>query len=182
MIAAQHPPLTPGQVIAIGSNIDPETNIPRILWRLLDHFAPLYLSRILRTDPVGIHSRAQFLNLAVFISTEHSVAQLKTLTNTIETRLGRDRADPGHSRKDRPADLDILFAIHPGKPPSLYFEGNYQRTVVLDLLAWLGLNPPPPQLPPGITLNLGGVSAGEMPATINRDRRTGHVIIVEHGA
>ena len=32
-------------------------------------------------------------------------------------RLGRDRSDPRRSKLDRPADIDILFAVTPGDPP-----------------------------------------------------------------
>jgi 2-amino-4-hydroxy-6-hydroxymethyldihydropteridine diphosphokinase len=171
-----------GFVIGIGSNIAPERNVPRILRALLDEFGGLCMSRILRTRPVGMASQAEFLNLAVFVETEFDACALKRVCNRIETGLGRDRDDPDSARKDRVADLDILFPVIPGQALRPVVEGEYQRRVVADLLAFLGLGPLPDDLPAGEAVDLGELSAGEVAAAVDRQGDAGDVVVVEQGA
>ena len=175
-------PARRGFVIGIGSNIAPERNVPRILRALLDEFGVLRMSRNLRTRPVGMASRAEFLNLAVFIETDLDAGALKAVCNRIETALGRDRDDPERARKDRPADLDILFPVEPGQALKPVVEGEYQRLAVADLLAFLGLGPSPGDLPEGEAVNLDGLSAGEVAAAVYRQRGAGDEVVVEQGA
>ncbi|WP_455384897.1 2-amino-4-hydroxy-6-hydroxymethyldihydropteridine diphosphokinase [Acidihalobacter prosperus] len=171
-----------GFVIGIGSNVAPERNVPRILRALLEQFGSLRMSRILRTRPVGMASRAEFLNLAVFVETDLDAGALKRICNRIETDLGRDRDDPDSAHKDRPADLDILFPVVPGQALQPVVEGEYQQPVVADLLGFLGLDRPPEELPPGEAVILGDVSAGEMAAAVDRQGGAGDVVVVEQSA
>lgn len=171
-----------GFVIGIGSNIAPERNVPRILRALLDEFGTLRMSRILRTRPVGMASQAEFLNLAVFVETDLDATALKAVCNRIETGLGRDRDDPDSARRDRPADLDILFVLLPDQAPRPLVEGEYQRRVVAELLAFLELGPAPAGLPAGEPVDLGGVSAGEVAAAVDRQGGAGDVVVVEQRA
>jgi 2-amino-4-hydroxy-6-hydroxymethyldihydropteridine diphosphokinase len=171
-----------GFVIGIGSNIAPERNVPRILRMLLAEFGALRMSRILRTRPVGMTSQAEFLNLAVFVETDLDAAALKAVCNRIETGLGRDRDDPDSARKDRPADLDILFPVIPGQMLRPVVEGDYQRPVLADLLSFLGLGQAPDGLPAGETVDLDGISAGEVAATVDWQGGAGDVVVVEQGA
>lgn len=171
-----------GFVIGIGSNIAPERNVPRILKALLAEFGALRMSRVLRTRPVGMDSGADFLNLAVFVETDLDAGRLKQVCNRIETALGRDRSDPDSARKDRPADLDILFALQPGRVARPVVEGDYQRAVVADLLASLHLAPPAQALPPGEAVALDGQSAGEVAAAVHRQGRAGNVVVAKQRA
>jgi 2-amino-4-hydroxy-6-hydroxymethyldihydropteridine diphosphokinase len=171
-----------GFIIGIGSNIAPERNVPHILRALLDRFGALSMSRILRTRPIDMASRAEFLNLAVFVETDLDAAALKQVCNRIETDLGRDRDDPDSARKDRPADLDILFPVVPGQTLRPVIEGEYQRPVVADLLTFLGLGSAPHDLPAGEPVNLGGVSAGKVAAAVDRQGSAGDVVVVEQSA
>lgn len=100
-----------GFLIGIGSNIEPHKNIAAIINQLLEHFPQLTLSRVLMLPPIGMNSQHDFLNVVVFIETTISENTLKTICNSIETNLGRDRTDPTRKTKDRPADLDILCAV-----------------------------------------------------------------------
>lgn len=176
------PPRRRGYVIGIGSNIAPERNVPRILSALLAEFGTLRLSRILRTRPVAMASRAEFLNLAVWIETGLDADHLKRRCNRIEIELGRERADPDSAHKDRPADLDILFSVNPDEPLRWLVEGEYQRQAVADLLASLGLAPAPETLPAGEAVELDGVSVGQVAATIHRQGSAGDVVVVEQRA
>lgn len=170
-----------GYIIGIGSNIAPESNIPKIFNELLNYFKCMYISRILRTSPVGIRSERSFLNLAVLIETDIKPAALKALCNEIESILGRDRKDPERACKDRVADLDILFALGKERLPlSLdWVEGIYFRPVVADIYGLLGYSEVSKQ-PRGVNVSWCGVSAGEMPATIYRDGSSGNIIVIQH--
>lgn len=129
-------------IIGIGSNINPQHNVPRILTALLDLADEIQTSRIIQTAPSGMDSQRPFLNLAASLLYPDEAAALKTRFNTIETRLGRDRAAPDSSVRDRPADLDILLQLSPDAqtiasatlPPEPYL-----RPVVVDLLRYLEL-------------------------------------------
>ncbi|WP_052064594.1 2-amino-4-hydroxy-6-hydroxymethyldihydropteridine diphosphokinase [Acidihalobacter prosperus] len=169
-----------GYVIGIGSNIEPERNVPRIIDALLRRFGALRMSRILRTRPVDMASERDFLNLAIYAETALTASELKDVCNGIECALGRDRCDPERARKDRVADLDILFALVPGvSAPSLTaVDGVYFRPVVADLYGLLGLSPVAMESP-GVPVCLDGASAGEVPAAIHLDRGTGQVVVVE---
>ena len=92
----------------LGSNIEPEYNISRTLSRLMNEVRWLWVSEIIRTEPVGIQSTHYFLNaLVVFWSTEKTQI-LKQRLNAIEEELGRDRNDPDRGQKDHTIDIDIL--------------------------------------------------------------------------
>ncbi|WP_455380382.1 2-amino-4-hydroxy-6-hydroxymethyldihydropteridine diphosphokinase [Acidihalobacter prosperus] len=170
-----------GYIIGIGSNIAPESNIPRILDELLHRFKCVHISRILRTSPIGIRSKRLFLNLAVLIETDIEPTALKDICNEIESILGRDREDPDRACKDREADLDILFALGEERlPKSLdWVEGSYFRPVVADIYSLLGLSGMPNQ-PRGVSVSWCDVSAGEVPATIYRDGSSGNIIVIQY--
>lgn len=169
-----------GYVIGIGSNIEPEANVPRILFELLNRFGRVLISRILRTRPVGMASESEFLNLAVFVQTDLSSHVIKDICNDIEQSLGRDREDPERAQKDRVADLDILFKLDPAHSDVdlEHVEGIYFRAAVADLFSLLGL-PAAERREYGEAVGLCGMSVGKMPATIDLDGRTGKVVIVE---
>lgn len=97
-----------GYLLGIGSNIEPQANIAKIIHLLLAQLPRLSLSRVLKIPPIGMNSRRDFLNVVVFIETEMMETELKTICNDIEITLGRDRLDPTRKTKDRTADLDIL--------------------------------------------------------------------------
>jgi len=103
-----------GYLLGIGSNIEPQSNIAKIIHLLLCQFPRLSLSCVLKIPPIGMNSRRDFLNVVVFIETTMTEVDLKTICNDIEIALGRNRADPARKTKDRTADLDILTkAIFP---------------------------------------------------------------------
>jgi len=101
-------------LLGIGSNVDPEKNVPRILEALLDTFERLELSRIVRTPPVGPMDGGDFLNLVVAVESPRTLTELKSRWRRIETRLGRDREHPDRKRRRRPADIDHLLTLDDG--------------------------------------------------------------------
>lgn len=121
-------------VVGIGSNIHPAENVVRVLRKLLDMTNFLVVSRIIETTPEGFHSDNQFLNLAVCMESPLDDVALKAEFVQIEIDMGRNRNDPHSSKKDRPADLDILFALPEIELPS----EPYLRPLAIQLVNDLG--------------------------------------------
>jgi len=105
----KRPGIGSGYLVGLGSNLQPERNIPAIIRTLLLEFGALGVSPVIKTRPVGIRSHHDFLNAVVFVETDLDADRLKACFNDIEERLGRDRSDSARHTKDRPADLDILL-------------------------------------------------------------------------
>ncbi|MFP4106943.1 MAG: 2-amino-4-hydroxy-6-hydroxymethyldihydropteridine diphosphokinase [Phycisphaerae bacterium] len=98
-------------ILGIGSNIDPETNIPQALEKLAARFRLVAQSDLIRTKPVGMTDQPDFLNAAVRIETDLSAAELKTTLKTLEDQLGRDRSKP----KDGPRAIDLDIVVFNGQ-------------------------------------------------------------------
>lgn len=157
--------------LSIGSNVTPAHNIGRILDGLLAIGAPIAMSRIIRTKAVGFSSRHDFLNLCAQLSSPLDADALKARFNVLEVSLGRDRSDPNSKMKDRPADVDILFALAAGEtavPPSLIPPEPFVRGPLLELLHFLDIACPVSTSPltPGVALSHDGVTIGLHPTTI----------------
>jgi 2-amino-4-hydroxy-6-hydroxymethyldihydropteridine diphosphokinase len=164
--------------LGIGSNVDPERNVPRILEALLDAAGRLVVSRVVRTPPVGpMEGGGDFLNLVVALDSPRPLAELRRSWQEIEVQLGRDRSHPDRKRLSRPADIDLLFHLEENArqvaAAVLPTEG-FLRPALLDLLDHLRIEPllkPPSDLgaaPPGVRLTVAGVAVGERPTTLER--------------
>jgi 2-amino-4-hydroxy-6-hydroxymethyldihydropteridine diphosphokinase len=171
-----------GYLLGIGSNLAPETHVPAVLNALLAISPQLYLSRVVRTQPEGMISSHDFLNVVVLITTELSPEALKQTTNRIEEALGRDRSAPDRKTRDRPADIDLLTPISDARQTQLpMIRENYLRPLAEELLDFLQQRPL--RQPSGVItpIRLDGLQLGEAPAAIYRDDRTGLVRIGEQG-
>jgi 2-amino-4-hydroxy-6-hydroxymethyldihydropteridine diphosphokinase len=93
-------------VIGIGSNIDAEENILKMLDILGQKVIVVKISSFVKTKPIGIENQPDFTNGAVRISTRLEMEELKFLLRQIENQLGRDRSKPKFS--SRTIDLDIV--------------------------------------------------------------------------
>jgi dihydroneopterin aldolase/2-amino-4-hydroxy-6-hydroxymethyldihydropteridine diphosphokinase len=92
--------------ISLGSNIDPEHNLPEAVRRLAAHCRLLAVSPVYETRPVGRTEQPNFLNAAVLIETDLGAAQLKArVLGVIEQELGRVRT--ADKNAPRIIDLDI---------------------------------------------------------------------------
>lgn len=105
-------------VVAIGSNIDPEHNVPLALTCLLDSFRVHDVSRFYQTDPWGPPGQPDYWNGAVLIETHLERRAMVRALRRIERLLGRRRSDDRYA--PRPIDLDVVAwdgkidaAIHP---------------------------------------------------------------------
>ncbi|HKI88727.1 MAG TPA: 2-amino-4-hydroxy-6-hydroxymethyldihydropteridine diphosphokinase [Draconibacterium sp.] len=93
-------------IIGIGSNIDAEENIRRMLEILKTKVKVLRVSSFLKTKPIGISEQPYFTNGAVKISTAYNRESLNHELKEIEDDLGRDRTAPKFG--PRTIDLDII--------------------------------------------------------------------------
>jgi 2-amino-4-hydroxy-6-hydroxymethyldihydropteridine diphosphokinase len=93
--------------LTLGSNIDPEHNLPRAVQILGETHPVLKASSVWETPPVGT-TGANFLNAAVLIESQHDSERLKSgVLRPIEVRLGRVRTADKYA--PRPIDIDIAI-------------------------------------------------------------------------
>ena len=154
----------------LGSNIRPETNLPRAVTELAARYGTLWLSPVIRTRPEGMTTPHAFLNALVVLHCELSPAALKLELNALEERMGRNRSDPLSRYSDRPIDVDILESS-----PRRYFTGSgIDESYYCALFHGTGTQPT-------VALCLDGQALGQAPATIYRNESTGHKVVVEQG-
>jgi len=93
--------------VSLGSNIEPETNLKRAIQLLEQHCTVEAVSHAYRTPPQGFANQADFLNLAVKLTTDLEAITLKhSVLDFIERELKRVR-DPNNKNAPRTIDLDI---------------------------------------------------------------------------
>jgi 2-amino-4-hydroxy-6-hydroxymethyldihydropteridine diphosphokinase len=95
-------------VIGIGSNIDAESNIQKML-EILKKEKEVEIQQVstfLQTKPVGNLNQPDYINGAVKIATSLEKECLNQLLKSIEDQLGRDRKLPKFSA--RTMDLDMV--------------------------------------------------------------------------
>lgn len=93
-------------IIGIGSNLDAENNIRRVLEILADKFELVKVSEFVKTKPIGITEQPDFTNGAAKIRTILNHNILENILKQIEDQMGRDRTVPKFG--PRCIDLDIV--------------------------------------------------------------------------
>lgn len=94
--------------ITIGSNIEPEKNIPKALESLCERCTIEAVSRFYRSRPLNRPEQADFINGACVIETDLAPRNLKyKILREIEDSLGRVRTDDRYAA--RTIDLDIAL-------------------------------------------------------------------------
>jgi 2-amino-4-hydroxy-6-hydroxymethyldihydropteridine diphosphokinase len=93
-------------IIGIGSNINAETNIPKMLEILAEKVEILKVSSMIKTKPIGIENQPDYTNGAVKLITDLNREDLTVLLKAIEDRMGRDRTAPKFGPRN--IDLDIV--------------------------------------------------------------------------
>ncbi len=93
-------------IIGIGSNIDADSNIPKMLEVLKNQVDLVKISALIRTKPLGVTDQPDFTNGAVKIRTDLDQPELISLLKEIEDQLGRDRTVPKFG--PRCIDLDVV--------------------------------------------------------------------------
>jgi len=93
-------------VIGVGSNINAEDNISRMLKILADRVEIVKVSQMIRTKAIGDENQPDYTNGAIKIITELNRDKLIGTLKSIEDELGRDRSVPSFC--PRTMDLDLV--------------------------------------------------------------------------
>ncbi len=92
--------------LLLGSNIQPERNLPLAVERLQDWVSVLQASSVWETPPVGTPG-PDFLNVALLVSTRLEQDDLKNqVIHPLEAQMGRVRTQDKNA--PRPIDIDII--------------------------------------------------------------------------
>jgi 2-amino-4-hydroxy-6-hydroxymethyldihydropteridine diphosphokinase len=100
--------------LSLGSNIEPEKNLPAAVRELSAFGRVVAVSRVWESAPFGASSTTSqnFLNAAVLLETELSPAELyEQAISAVERRLGRIR-DPQDKNAPRTIDIDLSLFNH----------------------------------------------------------------------
>jgi GTP cyclohydrolase IA len=111
-------------VVSIGSNVDPDSNVPAAIARLrgAQFVDVLAVSPTYRTPAVGPPGQPEFHNAAVLVATDLDPAGLRHELRAVEGALGRVRT--GDRFAPRTIDLDIV--LFEG------FEGSVDGSIIPD--------------------------------------------------
>lgn len=114
-------------IIGIGSNLDAEINIPKMLEILETKVEVQEVSPMLKTKPIGILEQPDYTNGAVRIATEMDREQLNIVLKFIEDQMGRDRSGP----KFGPRNIDLDIAVWNGEivDPDYYTRDFLEKSV-----------------------------------------------------
>ena len=94
--------------VAVGANIEPETNIEAALEALMQQLDVQETSTFYRTSPVERKEQPRFVNGVWKVGSTLAPRQLKyEVLRKIEVQLGRVRTDDTHAA--RPIDLDVVL-------------------------------------------------------------------------
>jgi 2-amino-4-hydroxy-6-hydroxymethyldihydropteridine diphosphokinase len=97
-------------VVMLGSNIEPERNLPAAVAMLANLGKVIAVSSVWQTAPVGFVDQADFCNAAVLLETDIAPRELLAKLRTIELQLGRGR-DPQNKNAPRTIDLDLAVIV-----------------------------------------------------------------------
>jgi 2-amino-4-hydroxy-6-hydroxymethyldihydropteridine diphosphokinase len=102
----------PGQLnrayLSLGSNIDPERNLPAAVLRLNEFGRVTATSSVWQTAPVGMTDQADFLNAAVLLETPLSA---RALREQAIARIERDLKRVRTENKNGPRTIDIDIVL-----------------------------------------------------------------------
>jgi 2-amino-4-hydroxy-6-hydroxymethyldihydropteridine diphosphokinase len=100
--------LTELAFIALGSNIDPETNLPLAAARLSELGKPIAISMVYQNPAIADEPQADYLNAAILIETELDPLAIRDKLREIEADLGRIRTVDKFAPRTIDLDLCIL--------------------------------------------------------------------------
>ena len=106
-------------VVALGSNINKEQNLPLAIQLLGELCGVTAVSPIYETEPVGLLNQPNFWNAAVLIETDLNATEIKlNVINVIEAKLKRIRLPDKNAARTIDADIvlfnDAVFAYEGG--------------------------------------------------------------------
>lgn len=92
--------------VGVGSNVEPERNVPTALAAVVERFGKTQASPAYRSRPVGFDGE-DFINLVIAFDSELSPASLVDTLHAIEADCGRERGAKRFA--PRIIDLDLLL-------------------------------------------------------------------------
>lgn len=96
--------------ISLGSNIEPETYLPRAVLALKTLGELVAVSHVYQNPAVGPTPQDDYLNAAVLLSTDRSPFEIRDALRTIEARLDRVRTEDKYAPRTIDLDLCLLGA------------------------------------------------------------------------
>ncbi len=95
-------------LIAVGSNIDPETHVANALQACRRHFAKVIPSPFAWTEPLNDRTEQnKYLNGVFLVYTEEDANQVRAFLKAVESAEERERV-PGDPYASRTLDLDLV--------------------------------------------------------------------------
>ena len=116
-------------VIALGSNVNQQSNIDLAIAMLSQALPGLVMTRKMWTDPIGMASD-RFLNVLGMAYTELSIGQVEQMLKSIENQCGRCR----RAGQSGVVQIDIDLLLYAGRR---YHENDWGRPYVRELMAEL---------------------------------------------
>jgi 2-amino-4-hydroxy-6-hydroxymethyldihydropteridine diphosphokinase len=93
--------------ISLGSNVEPEANLPRAARRLAEIGAIRRVSMVYQNPAIGPSAAPDFLNAAVLIETDLPPEEIRRRLRQIEMEMGRVRTADKYT--PRTIDLDLVL-------------------------------------------------------------------------
>lgn len=104
-------------LIALGSNIDPERNLPRAVALLAQELEIVSASTAYGSPPVGAPGTPEFLNAVLSVQAGQGPRSLKfTILRAVESRLGRRRSRD----RNAPRTIDIDLVLYGSRVEAQY--------------------------------------------------------------
>ncbi len=93
--------------VAIGSNIDPDRNVPWALQRLRENFDVVAVAPIYETAPIDRPEQAVYWNTMVLLDVQQAPEALASSLRAMESNAGRIRSADRYAARE--LDLDIMM-------------------------------------------------------------------------
>ena len=100
--------MTKTAFISIGSNIDPEINLPIAVKKLIVLGTLIKVSTVFQNPSIGSTPGPDFLNAAALVETSSSPMEIRTQLRNIEHDLGRVRTADRYAPRTMDLDLCLL--------------------------------------------------------------------------
>ncbi|MBE8182213.1 MAG: 2-amino-4-hydroxy-6-hydroxymethyldihydropteridine diphosphokinase [Candidatus Portiera sp.] len=122
-------------IVALGSNIKPQDNIPNAMAKLDEMFNLVKKARSLHTKPVDVvGEQPDFINTGCLLNTQLTQEELRKQLKQIEQQMGRESIS---SDEPRIIDLDIIVWDGVIIDKDVYSR-DFLQTIVIELLPNLG--------------------------------------------
>ena len=123
-------------VIGVGSNIEPERNVPEARRHIAHRHVIVAASPFVQTRPLGYADQPDFTNGALLVETAAERERLRADLKAIEALLGRRHSD----NRDGPRTIDLDIVVWNGRivDADLYTR-DFLRESVLAVLPELKL-------------------------------------------